>query len=221
MKKIPTLFTRVFKDHVIVDVLNEVTPGCEWVINGEGVATRKLDGTCCLIQDGKIFARYDFKVNSGRTLPDGAIPCQVEADAVTGHFPHWVEVKDQPQYKWHKTAFENALKAGRVFEDGTYELIGKHFMGNPEHVINLENESGDILVKHGAVVLEGVPRDFEGIKDYLREHEIEGIVFHRIDTLGKVIDMCKIKRTDFGFEWNGSTEKQRQRLKGNRRRHRK
>lgn len=47
-------------------------------------------------------------------------------------------------------------------------------MNNPEHV-----EQGDILVKHGSVVLEDVPRDFEGIKEYLRTHMIEGIVFHR------------------------------------------
>lgn len=195
MKKMKTLFKRIFEGHDVANTLNEVTEGCEWVIDGEGIATRKIDGTCCLIQDGKVFARFDYK--PGRKLPEGAIPCQDKADEITGHFPHWVEVKDQPQYKWHKAAFENATKNGEVFENGTYELIGVHFQGNPEHV-----ENGDKLVKHGIIVLENVPRTFEGIKEYLRSNEMEGIVFHRGNG-----EMCKIKRTDFNFEWNGKNKK--------------
>lgn len=187
-----TLFKRTFEGHNVANTINEITEGCEWVINGEGIATQKLDGTCCLIQDGKIFARFDYK--QGRKLPEGAIPCQEKADETTGHFPHWVEVKDQPQYKWHKIAFDKT----EGLEDGTYELIGIHFQNNPEHI-----ENGDILVKHGSIVLSDVPRTFEGIKEYLRTHKIEGIVFHRENG-----EMCKIKRTDFNFEWNGKTFKQ-------------
>lgn len=195
MKKMKTLFKRTFEGHNVANTLNEVTEGCEWVIDGEGIATRKIDGTCCLIQDGKVYARFDYK--PGRKLPEGAIPCQDKADEITGHFPHWVEVKDQPQYKWHKEAFENAIKNGELFENGTYELIGVHFQGNPEHV-----EKGDKLVRHGSIVLDNVPRTFEGIKEYLRSNEMEGIVFHRENG-----DMCKIKRTDFNFEWNGKNKK--------------
>ena len=191
-----TLFKRTFEGHNVANTINEVTEGCEWVLAGEGIATQKLDGTCCLIQDGKVFARFDYK--PGRKLPEGAIPCQEKADKVTGHFPHWVEVKDQPQYKWHKVAFENQ----KDLENGTYELIGVHFQNNPEHV-----EQGDRFVKHGAIVLDSVPRTYEGIKEYLRSNKIEGIVFHRIDDFGHVVDMCKIKRTDFNFEWNGKNTK--------------
>lgn len=192
MKKMKTLFKRTFDSGHVANTVNEVTPGCEWVLNGEGKATQKLDGTCCLIKDGKLYARFDYK--PGRKLPDGAIPCQEEADPITGHFPHWVEVKDQPQYKWHKIAFENSTG----LEDGTYELIGEHFANNPEKV-----EHGDILVKHGSIILDNVGRDYDSIKEYLRTHYIEGIVFHRENG-----DMCKIKRTDFNFEWNGKTFKQ-------------
>ena len=199
MKKMKTLFKRTFEGHNVANTVNEVTEGCEWVLAGEGMATQKLDGTCCLIQDGKVFARFDYK--SGRKLPEGAIPCQEKADEVTGHFPHWVEVKDQPQYKWHKVAFEKQKETEKL-ENGTYELIGIHFQNNPEHV-----EQGDKFVKHGAVILNDVPRTFEGIKEYLRSNKIEGIVFHRIDDFGYVVDMCKIKRTDFNFEWNGKNTK--------------
>ena len=193
MRKMKTLFNRTFSGNHVANTVNEVTPGCEWVLAGEGVATQKLDGTCCLVENGKLYARFDYK--EGRKLPDGAIPCQESADPITGHFPHWVEVKDQPQYKWHKRAFEKT--AG--LPDGTYELIGVHFQNNPEQV---PVEQEDVLVKHGSIVLANVPRDYEGIKEYLTNHNIEGIVFHRGNG-----EMCKIKRTDFNLEWNGKTYK--------------
>lgn len=196
MKKIKTLFERVIVNHEIIDILPNVAEGCEWVLKGEGIATRKLDGTACAIIGGQLFARYDFyTIQRGtkkkRTLPEGAIPCQDAPDPITGHFPHWVPVSSNPSlYCWHIKAFES--QPG--LEDGTYELIGKHFKNNPEKV-----GSGDRLVKHGSIVLEDVPRTFEGIREFLRDNDIEGIVFHRGNG-----DMCKIKRTDFHFMWNGS-----------------
>lgn len=54
MKKIPTLFEREFENHRLVRTLNKVTPGFEWVLNGEGAATIKYDGSCCAIIDGNI-----------------------------------------------------------------------------------------------------------------------------------------------------------------------
>ncbi len=75
-------------------------------------------------------------------------------------------------------------------KDGTYEAIGHHFQGNPYNLI------GDILVPHGQGVIE-VERTFEGIKKYLEENYIEGIVFWFNGE-----PKCKIKRSDFGFKWN-------------------
>ena len=46
------------------------------------------------------------------------------------------------------------------------------------------------------------PRMFEGLRDCLREHEIEGIVFWK-DGEPK----CKIKCSDFGFKWPPSRER--------------
>lgn len=187
MKKIPTLFVRQFENHEVAKCLNEVTPGCEWVLNGEGYATEKLDGTCCLIQDEKIYKRFDYK--KGRKLPEGAIPCQEKPDPITGHFPHWVLCdKNNPSDKWHIEAFN---RYGNSYENGTYELIGPHFQRNPY------NLTEDILLKHGEIIIDGFPRTYEGIKAYLRLHYIEGIVFYRGNG-----EMCKIKRSDFGFNWN-------------------
>ena len=188
MKKMKTLFKRQFENHKIAKCLNEVEPDCKWVLNGDGWATEKIDGTCCLIKDGKIYRRYDYK--KGRKLPKGAIPCQEKADSITGHFPHWILcVPDDLNSKYQLEAFKR--QKNENLEDGTYELIGKHFNGNP---YNLDE---DILEKHGKRILDNVPRDYDGIKEYLKNHYIEGIDFYRENG-----EMCKIKRSDFGFEWN-------------------
>ena len=196
MKKMPTLFKRVFEGHNIVDTLNEVTAGCEWVLNGEGTATEKLDGTCTYYNEDKLWRRYDAK--KGKPVPANAILCQPEADAVTGHLPCWIPCdENNPGDKWHIMAFERMKTEGYVFENGkTYELCGVHFQNNP---YSLEE---DRYFKHGEKELTDVPRTYEGIKEYLRTHEIEGIVFHRGNG-----EMCKIKRSDFGFTWK--TEKKR------------
>lgn len=186
MKKMKTLFEREFSNHKVVKCVDKVQEGCEWVLEGEGYATEKIDGTCCMIEDGKLYRRYDAK--KGKKPPKGAIPCQENPDPVTGHFPHWLECKeDNPADKYHIQAF----KEKGNWENGTYELIGKHEQGNP---YNLDK---DVLEKHGERILDFIPRTYEGIRDYLREHKIEGIVFYRGNG-----EMCKIKRSDFGFIWN-------------------
>ena len=186
MKKMPTLFKRIFHDDNTKEALNEVTPGCEWVLNGEGYATEKYDGTCCLIKDGKIYRRYDYK--PGKTLPKNAIPCQEKADPITGHFPHWLlcEENNKRDDKWYIQAF----KKKDNWENGTYELVGPHFATNPYLLLE------DALWKHGTTILNDVPRTYDGIKQYLKDHYIEGIVFYRGNG-----EMCKIKRSDFGFDW--------------------
>lgn len=193
MKKMKSLFKREFNNGNIVNCLNEVEQECQWVIDGEGYATEKLDGTCCLIKDGKIYRRFDYKV--GRKLPANAIPCQEKADEVTGHFPHWVLcTEDDGNAKYYLETF----KKQKNWENGTYELIGKHINANP---YNLDE---DILEKHGKRILKDVPRTYDGIKEYLKNHYIEGIVFYRGNG-----QMCKIKRRDFGFEWNKNIPKSR------------
>lgn len=189
MKKIPTLFERVFENHKIVGITDKVYPGMEWVLEGEGDATLKVDGSCCAIINGLFYKRYDAK---GKKVPEGAIPC-CEPDPVTGHFPHWVAVDPTNSAdKWFWEAYTQTvfINCGPL-ADGTYEAIGKHFQGNPYR------READVLEQHGQVILD-VPRTFDGIKKYLEENYIEGIVFWKD---GK--PQCKIKRSDFGFEWNG------------------
>ena len=188
MKKIPTLFERVYENGKVVDISSEVKPGLEWVLEGEGIATLKIDGSCCAIIDGEFYKRFDAKKE--RKIPEGAIPC-CEPDTVTGHWPHWVKVNfDDHGNKWLVEAFNNAKKSRKPLCSGTYEAVGPHFQGNP-HMLK-----EDTLVLHGQTVISDFPRTFEGMKKYLEETWIEGVVFWKD---GK--PQCKIKRKDFGYKW--------------------
>lgn len=184
MKKIPTLFERQFENHKVVGITPNVHEGMEWVLRGEGIATEKIDGSCCAYFDGVFYKRYDAK--KGKKPPEGAIPC-CDPDPITGHHPHWVKVDESnPADKWFVQAFRDYPMD---FENGTYEAIGKHFQGNP---YGLE---GDVIEKHGVRIID-VPRTFDGIRKYLEEHYIEGIVFWKDGE-----PQCKIKRSDFGLPW--------------------
>lgn len=62
MIKMPCLFVREFHGRDSFTITEQVTPGCEWVLAGEGVATRKRDGTACLFSRGILWKRYDAKI---------------------------------------------------------------------------------------------------------------------------------------------------------------
>lgn len=187
MKKIISLFQRNYETDRLIR--NEIVNGAGWVIEGEGVATRKFDGTACAIINGKLYKRYDLK--EGKQTPEGAIACMDEPDPNTGHFPFWIPVKaGEPQDKYFLEAFAKGIDYyNNPLIDGTYELCGEKVQGNPEAII------GHILVPHGKELLEDAPRDFEGIKEYLRNKNIEGIVWHHPTGA-----MVKVKKKDYGMK---------------------
>lgn len=181
MKKISTVFKK--DPNNLALVINEVNPENQWVIDGEGVATRKWDGTACAVIDGELYKRYDVK--KGKSVPVGAIPCQ-EPDEITGHWPHWVKCdRSNPADKYHFEAFDQGK-----YGDGTYELVGAKINGNREKYIEQH-----VLKLHGADVLNISSRGFFYLYEYLNEYDIEGIVFHHPD--GR---MAKIRKTDFGIK---------------------
>jgi hypothetical protein len=189
MKKIPTLFKRIYEGHKIVGITPEITEGCEEAFL-KGVATVKIDGSCCAVIDGKFYKRYDAK--KGKPIPEGAIKCQEEPDPITGHFPCWVQVDAvNPADKWFREAarYMSGNYAYKLL-DGTYEAIGKHFQGNPYGL------DYDTLERHGIETVSDLERTFEGVHEWLRAHNVEGIVFWLDDK-----PVCKIKRSDFGLEW--------------------
>jgi hypothetical protein len=186
MEKIITLFQRNYETDRLVR--NEIVPGAEWVVAGEGVATHKWDGTSCLVRDSKLYKRYDAK--KGKTPPPTFEPAQPEPDPVSGHWPGWVPVGEGPEDKYHRTAWDNWLNLhGTAPEDGTYELVGHGVQGN------IEGLNGTYLTRHGINTFPDFPRDFEGIKAALSGGTFEGVVWHHPD--GR---MVKIKGKDFGIK---------------------
>lgn len=192
MKKIPTLFERIYDTNgKVIGITDNVKQGFEWVLLGDGVATVKIDGSCCAFINGVFYKRYDAK--KGKTPPAGAIPCTPEPDPITGHWPHWVRVDTENSAdKWFISACMALFPYGMIdlYDNRTYEAIGKHFNGNPYKLDN------DILVPHGQEIIKDCPRTFDGIKEYLKHHYIEGIVFWKDNE-----PQCKIKRSDFGYKW--------------------
>lgn len=121
MEKIISLFARNYEaDRLVRD---EVVPGAGWVIASEGWATAKLDGTCCLLRDGRWYKRYE--VNPTRTPPASFEPAG-EEDPVTGKTVGWVPVGDGPEDRWHREAI---AQEDAPTEDGTYELLGPKVIG--------------------------------------------------------------------------------------------
>lgn len=186
MKKTVSLFARNYEGNRLVR--NEIVPGAEWVAAGEGVATRKYDGTCCMWRDGMLWKRYELK--AGKTAPTGFMAAQ-EPDSVTGDVPGWVPVGDGPDDARHREGLEHHISYAPM-ADGTYELCGPKVQGNPER------KPVHMLIQHAkADVLEDCPRTFDALREYLKTRDIEGVVWHHPD--GR---MVKIKGKDFGLGRN-------------------
>lgn len=180
MNKIPTIFVRDMSKQPAL-VTPEWSPGCEWVRDGEGHATRKYDGTSCLVRDAILYKRRELR--RGETPPPHFE--SVGTDKITGKTVGWVPVGDGPEDKWHREAFQE------YHGEGTYELLGPKVQGNKD------GRSQHVLQAHSlAHVYPDVPRNFEGIKEWLTGNTVEGLVWHHDD--GR---MAKIKRRDFGLKW--------------------
>lgn len=219
MKKISTVFV---VNRELGVAMNEVRPENQWVVDGEGIATVKFDGTSCAVFGGVLYKRFDQKLKKQfevmrkrkgdkfvvqehmfRDLPDGAIPCVATYDPVTFHFPHWVPVDvNAPENCHHVEGLKNFV--GELKDGVTYELvgpaIGKNFYGLTSHE----------LWEHGSVTVDVKDRSYDGLKKFLIEMNEEGLVFHHSD--GR---MAKLRRKDFakpvdgqddrGWEWKNAT----------------
>lgn len=177
MRKIPTVFQRDPNDRR--HLLPEVVEGCEWVLAGEGIATRKYDGTCVMYDGKRWWARRE--VRSGRLIPSNFQ--EVEYDENTGKTVGWEPIEASGYAKWHAEALKRHL-GNR--SPGTYELCGPKVQGNPERF------DGHILIAHSLADVVRAPRDFAGLREYLLTGSYEGIVWHHSD--GR---MAKLKRRDF------------------------
>lgn len=185
MRKIPTLFVRDEADRS--KVTDQVTPGCEWVLTGEGVATRKYDGTCVLLdQFGHWWGRREVK--PGKKMPPHY--WAVETDEVTHKIVGWEPIEQSSFAKFHAEAVEHWDNPVTPHQPGTYELCGPKINGNPEGF------DQHVLVRHADAEVWQGPSG--GSVDYCKALVIsasvpgwEGIVWHHPD--GR---MAKLKAKD-------------------------
>lgn len=179
-----------------------------WVVNGEGQASIKFDGTSCLIQDGKLYKRWDRKLSNKfykkmisskrknqkfvadesmfKPLKEGAIACNESFDPVTFHWPHWVPVSESNEDQYHREGFLNLTDK----VDGTYELVGPKIQANP---YNLDTHE---LWKHGSEKVDIKDYSFDGLKKLILSLNAEGLVWVHND--GR---MAKLRKSDFGVDW--------------------
>lgn len=204
MRKIKTLFVI---DRNINKATDNVVSGSEWVLNHEGTATEKFDGSSCLYKDSKLWKRYDRKLKKPfaqrlrkgqlnsidiemfKTAPDGFEPCEAQPDPKTGHWPGWVPVdSDKPEDRWHVEALGNAEN---LEEGASYELVGPKVQGN---LYGLEHHQ---LWQHGSKVLTlPTPLTFKSLERWIVANHLEGVVWHHPD--GR---MVKLRKKDFGLKW--------------------
>lgn len=187
MQKIPTIFVRDWQGTIGPParfVLDEPHPDCGWVFAGEGLPTRKIDGTCCLIRGGHLYKRHE--VRPGKPAPPHFE--EVEHDDQTGKVIGWVPVGDGPEDAWHREAWE---RGGWHQADGTYELVGPKVQGNPERFTFHD------LIPHSvqSLGMDAPPLDYDGMRAWLAGKDVEGVVWHHPD--GR---MAKIKLKDFGLK---------------------
>lgn len=183
MKKIPSIFIRNPENMKVVST--EKNPVCDWVFAGEGIATQKLDGTCCKVENGKLWKRRMVRQSDrleGK-IPEGFV--EEDFDPHTNKYFGWLPVgQDDPSDKYHVQAYKENLP------DGTYELCGPAINGNQD------NFDSHILIPHAhTLVFDDCPRDYDLLKTWFVGKDIEGIVFHHPD--GR---MAKIKKSDFGLK---------------------
>ena len=199
MKKIKTLFEKDPAD------LGRVIPSEPLYPLEELTFRIKIDGTACYLLNGQPYVRYDAKLSKRKgkqtitftreevqaKLPAEAIPCQ-EPDDLSGHWPHWVPLLNQPAYGKQKEGFENSCS--HLSDEGSYECFGPGVQNNPH------GEEELLWIKHDSDILI-VPVSFQScdvysaMRDFLREFPYEGLVAYRAGE-----PMAKIRRSDFGFE---------------------
>lgn len=183
MKKIPTLFVRDPENNYRT-LTREVHPECEWVLSGEGTATRKYDGQCVMVDEaGRWWKRREVK--RGRPEPE-MFEC-VQEDPSTGNRVGWVPVTILPSDKYLLEAFYNVTNPNDI-DPGTYEAVGPKIQGHPEGL-----EEHRLIAHADAEVIDDCPRDYDGLMAWLPSFPGEGVVWHHPD--GR---MAKIKKRDVG-----------------------
>lgn len=209
MKKMSTVFV-IDRSVTPNQITSEVRPENQWVLDGEGIASIKVDGTSCYFVNGKLYKRYTRRLKKQffkqskkagfvatedmfMDIPsDDYIACNDTFDPVTLHWPYWIAVEDTKNDKFHWKAWQNQKES--LVEDQTYELIGDSIQGN-----KYGYKKGEVrLIAHGHIVV-NVERSIDAMLAMILDLGVEGLVFKHED--GR---MAKLRYSDFypDAEWS-------------------
>ncbi len=182
MQKIETIFDR--DEHF--KVTSKVRIGCEWVLNREGIATEKIDGT-----------NIRVTVNAGKITKVEKRHNPTREEKASGQEPGYIDAKREDPSDKHIFRAIDGTDTSK-WPDGSWhcEAIGPKIQGNP---LGLQTPIC-YPFSFNPIVVWNVPRTYKGLRDFFKDfdskyspgHKAEGIVFHHPD--GR---MAKIKVRDF------------------------
>lgn len=147
MRKIPTIYLRDTRVSCS-PVTGEINPECQWVFDGHGTPTRKIDGINVKIQDGIAYQRIK---------PLSRLYDKAKYDAITN---------------------ESVMLAvdSHPWPNGIYEAYGEGIKDNMEGISGQSMVS--ILPLDPVLILYGIQTNYRSLMAYFSTHDIEGIVFH-------------------------------------------
>jgi hypothetical protein len=178
--------------------------------------TAKMDGTCCYIKDGKIYARQDVK--DILKAPEEWFPTAgIEKDK-GGHIIGFRPLDTKKGDKWHLMAIERNDEGDRArflefnnntkkfyytmrnideFNGKTCELVGPHVNGNKHQLTN------HAYIIHGSVEVDAEWKTHGDIQGWFDDEGViyEGIVIHNFNNN----NLYKCHRGHLGgsFIWEG------------------
>jgi len=177
------------------------------------IVTAKMDGTCCYIKDGKIYARQDVKHHISNA-PDGWFPTAGSEKDKGGHIIGFRPLDVKKGDKWHLMAIQEdkarfleynsdskkfyyVMRSIEEFNGKTCELLGPHVNGNKHR---LEQHA---YIIHGSVIVNTLWKSHSDIKEWLDTDGIiyEGIVIHNFDN--NKLYKCHRGHLGGSFIWDG------------------
>lgn len=148
--KVPTLFLR---DPGTQRVIDEVRPGCEWVLAEEGVPTRMYDGIGLFYGSQPGVPLDWYRV----TYPEDDAVVYTQARAL-------------------RERIVTAVGDARFMRVGPYELCGPGINNNPEGL-----NGPALFFIPGLPEVPNVPRGYDTLSDFMGRWPHEGIVWHHPD----------------------------------------
>jgi hypothetical protein len=180
------------------------------------IVTAKMDGTCCYIKDGQIFARQDVKKDISNAPSDWFPTAGTEPDR-GGHIIGFRPLDRKRGDKYHLMAInEDTSKALFLeynektktyhyvvhpivdFNGKTCELVGPHVNGNKHHL------DRHAYIIHGSVQVNASWKTHKELKEWMDGPEgilYEGIVIH--DCGNNTLYKCHRGHLGGSYIWEG------------------